>query len=238
MIESFLQRYRDALGDAAPLPVVFGYGDKPVAEIRKIPRCMIGAIRRVCEEGALTLCADNVLCGGGTLYTAFAPMQERIPGFVSEVEHYKQTPGQVREYIRRLDIRPTEKPFLNFVRMDRLVALDGMEGVLFFATPDILSGLCAWAFYDNDADDAVSTRFASGCCSIVTFVVGENRRQGRSCFIGLLDPSARPLVPADELSFVIPMHRFREMERTMEHSALFRKACSAVKRRINGEIGQ
>lgn len=226
MIESFLQRYRDALGDAAPLPVVFGYGDEPVAEIRKIPRCMIGAIRRVCEEGALTLCADNVLCGGGSLYTAFAPMQERIPGFVSEVEHYKQTPEQVREYIRRLDIRLTEKPFLNFVRMDRL------------ATPDILSGLCAWAFYDNDADDAVSTRFASGCCSIVTFAVGENRRQGRSCFIGLLDPSARPLVPADELSFVIPMHRFREMERTMEHSALFRKACSAVKRRINGEIGQ
>lgn len=128
MIESFLQRYRDALGDAAPLPVVFGYGDEPVAEIRKIPRCMIGAIRRVCEEGALTLCADNVLCGGGSLYTAFAPMQERIPGFVSEVEHYKQTPGQVREYIRRLDIRPTEKPFLNFVRMDRLASLDGMEG--------------------------------------------------------------------------------------------------------------
>lgn len=72
----------------------------------------------------------------------------------------------------------------------------------------------------------------------MTFAVGENRRQGRSCFIGLLDPSARPLVPADELSFVIPMHRFREMERTMEYSALFRKACSAVKRRINGEIGQ
>lgn len=71
----------------------------------------------------------------------------------------------------------------------------------------------------------------------MTFAVGENRRQGRSCFIGLLDP--RPAVgPGDELSFVIPMHRFREMERTMEHSALFRKACSAVKRRINGEIGQ
>lgn len=238
MVESFLLRYRDAFGDAASLPIAFGYGDNPATECRRIPRCMIGAIRRVCDEGALTLCADNVLCGGGSLYTAFASMQERIPGFVSEVEHYKQTPGQVREYIRRLDIRPTERPFLNFVRMDRLASLDGMEGVLFFATPDILSGLCAWAFYDNDADDAVSTRFASGCCSIVTFAVGENRRQGRSCFIGLLDPSARLLVPADELSFVIPMHRFREMERTMEHSALFRKACSAVKRRINGEIGQ
>lgn len=116
MIEPFLQRYREAFGEAAPLPVVFGYGDEPVAESRKMPRCMIGAIRRVCEEGALTLCADNVPCGGGSLYTAFAPMQERIPGFVSEVEHYKQTPAQVRGYIRRLDIRPAEHPFLNFVR--------------------------------------------------------------------------------------------------------------------------
>lgn len=106
----------------------------------------------------------------------------------------------------------------------------------FFATPDVLSGLCSWAFYDNDADDAVSVRFASGCCSIVTFAVNENRKNGRSCFVGMLDPSARPLVPADELSFVIPVSRFREMMRTMEDSALFRKAYSIVRKRINGEI--
>ncbi len=238
MIQMFLQRYRDAFGDAVPLPVAFGYSHTAVAERRKTPRCMVGVIRQVCDGEPLTLSADHVSCGGGSLYTAFAPMQERIPGFVSETEHYKQTPEQVREYIRKLDIRLTEKPFLNFVRMDQLAVLDEVEGILFFATPDMLSGLCAWAFYDNDADDAVCTRFASGCCSIVTFAVQENRKNGRSCFIGMLDPSARPLVPASELTFVIPICRFREMVQTMEQSALFRKAYSAVKKRINGEIGK
>lgn len=238
MIQKFLQRYREAFGDGVPLPVAFGYSDTPVEEIRKIPRCMIGAIRKVCDGQALTLSVDNVLGGGGSLYTRFAPMQERIPRFVSEQEHYKQTPEQVKTYVSRLGISLTEKPYLNFVRMDKLASLDDAEGILFFATPDVLSGLCSWAFYDNDADDAVCTRFASGCCSIVTFAVNENRKQGRSCFIGMLDPSARPLVPANELTFVIPMHRFNEMMQTMEQSALFQKAYSIVRKRINGEIGK
>lgn len=236
MIQTFLQKYKEAFGNSVPLPIAFGYSHVPAIEVKKIPRCMIGAIRKVCNGEALTLSAENVLCGGGSLYTAFAPMQERIPTFVSETEHYKQTPEQARRYIRNLDIQLTEKPYLNFVRIDRLVDLDDVEGILFFATPDILSGLCSWAFYDNNADDAVSVRFASGCCSIVTFAVNENKRNGRGCFIGMLDPSARPLVPANELTFVIPINRFREMAQTMEDSALFRKAYSIVRKRINGEI--
>jgi len=236
MIQTFLQKYREAFGNAVPLPVAFGYSHNPVAEVKRIPRCMIGAIRKVCGGEPLTLSADNVLCGGGSLYTAFAPMQDRIPAFVSETEHYKRTPEQVRRYIHNLDIQLAEKPYLNFIRIDKLSSFDDVEGILFFATPDVLSGLCSWAFYDNDADDAVSVRFASGCCSIVTFAVNENRKNGRSCFIGMLDPSARSLVPANELTFVIPVSRFREMMRTMEDSALFRKAYSIVKKRINGEI--
>lgn len=135
MIQKFLQRYREAFGDGVPLPVAFGYSDTPVEEIRKIPRCMIGAIRNVCDGQALTLSVDNVLCGGGSLYTRFAPMQERIPRFVSEQEHYKQTPEQVKTYVSRLGISLTEKPYLNFVRMDKLASLDDAEGILFLPHP-------------------------------------------------------------------------------------------------------
>ncbi len=214
----------------------FGYSDNAVTEVRKIPHCMIGAIRKVCDGETLTLSADNVLCGGGRFYTAFAPMPDRVPMFVSEVEHYKQTKEQVKEYIDRLDIRLSEKPYLNFVRMDHIDSMDEVEGILFFATPDVLSGLCSWAFYDNNDNDAVCTRFASGCCSIVTFAVKENACGGRSCFIGLLDPSARPMVPRDELTFTIPACRFKEMMYTMERSALFQKAYSAVRKRIKGDL--
>ncbi len=238
MIQTFLQKYKEAFGDTAPLPIAFGYSDVLEAEVKKIPRCIIGNIRKVCDGESLTLSKENVTCGGGGLYTAFAPMQERIPVFVSETEHYKQTHEQVKEYIEGLDIHPAEKPYLNFVRMDRISSLDDVEGILFFATPDVLSGLCSWAFYDNNDENAVTAKFASGCCSIVTFAARENRRNGRSCFIGLLDPSARPLIPANELSFVIPTCRFREMVQTMEDSALFRKAYSIVRKRIVGEIGK
>lgn len=236
MLKDFIATYREAFGESVPMPIAFGYSREAAGEVGRVPRCIIGAIRKVCDGEPLTLCADNVLCGGGGLYTAFKPMPERVPVFVSEVEHYKQTKEQVAEYIGRLGIRLTDKPYLNFVRLDRLESLDGMEGIVFFATPDVLSGLCSWAFYDNNADDAVCTRFASGCCSIVTFAAQENSRGGRSCFIGMLDPSARPLVPRDELTFTVPMCRFREMVQTMKQSALFQKAFSVVRKRINGEI--
>ena len=68
----------------------------------------------------------------------------------------------------------------------------------------------SWAFYDNNAPDAVSTQFASGCSSLVTFAVKENREGGRRCFLGMLDPSARLLVPKNELTFTttnLPLQR-------------------------------
>lgn len=237
-MQKFTTLFHEAFGEKTPLPIAFGYSGKAAANVKQIPRCMIGAIRKVCGGEPLTLSANNVLCGGGGLYTAFAPMQERIPAFVSETEHYKQNKEQVKDYVDRLGIRLSEKPYLNFIRIDKLENLDEIEGIVFFATPDVLSGLCSWAFYDNNADDAVCTRFASGCCSIVTFAATENARGGRSCFIGMLDPSARPLIPCNELTFAIPACRFKEMLKTMEQSALFQKTYSIVRKRITGEIQQ
>ena len=234
--QEFVLRFREAFGEAAPLPIAFWYGDVAVNAESRVPRCMIGAIRKVCEGNPLTLTAENVLCGGGGLYTAFRPMEERVPLFVSETEHYKQSPEQVRTYVESLEIELSKKPYLNFVSVDELDSWEGVEAVVFFATPDILSGLCTWAFYDNDAEDAITTKFASGCAAIVTFATVENRKGGRRCFLGMFDPSARPLVPKNELSFVVPMSRFREMLYTMPDSALYQKAFSVVRRRINGEI--
>lgn len=89
MIQMFLQKIKEVFGNTTPLPIAFGYSHVPATEIKKVPRCMIGAIRKVCNGEALTLSVDNVQCGGGgSLYTAFAPMQDRIPTFVSETEHY------------------------------------------------------------------------------------------------------------------------------------------------------
>ncbi|MBO5016522.1 MAG: DUF169 domain-containing protein [Bacteroidaceae bacterium] len=232
-VNEFIDRYREAFGDAAPMPIAFGYSNNAVSEIKKVPKCMIGTISNVRHGESLTLAEENVICGGGGLYTAFREMPERVPMFVSEVEHYKKSKEMVIDYVNNLHIQITNKPYLNFVRIDKLKNWEDAEAILFFATPDILSGLCTWAFYDNNSSDAVTTQFASGCAAIVTFAINENRRNGNRCFLGMFDPSARPLVPENELTFTIPMSRFMEMLETMNDSGLFQKAFSIVKKRIN-----
>jgi hypothetical protein len=139
----------------------------------------------------------------------------------------------VVDYVRGLNIELTQKPYLNFVSIDNLKEWSDAEVLLFFATPDMLAGLCSWAFYDNNSADAVVTQFSSGCASIVTRAISENKSGGRSCFIGMLDPSARPLIPENELTFTIPMCRLMEMLDTMDDSSLYQKAFSALRRRIN-----
>lgn len=118
-------------------------------------------------------------------------------------------------------MKRAEKPYLNFIRIDKAESFEGTEGVLFYATPDMLSGLCGWAFFDNNETDAVVSQFGSGCSSVVSMTVVENDRQGYRCFIGLFDPSVRPYVGTNELSFTIPMSRFKRMTETMKECFLF-----------------
>lgn len=69
-IRDFIERFREAFGENAPLPIAICYSDNPAAEIKHIPKCMIGSISKVREGNPLTLSVDNVICGGGGLYTA------------------------------------------------------------------------------------------------------------------------------------------------------------------------
>ncbi len=235
MIEKFIEKYREAFGEQVVLPIAFSYSHEGIAPDCTVPRCMIGAISNVRNGNPLTLSADNVKCGGGSVYAGFAPMQERIPHFVSEVEHYKQTPEMVREYVDSLNIQISEKPYLNFQRIDSLESFNEVEGLICFATPDILSGLASWAFYDTNQEDAVSVPFASGCSALIRMAVRENQQNGNRCFIGMLDPSARPLVPENELAFIIPACRLKTMLQTLEQSALYQHAFSVVRRRISAQ---
>lgn len=235
-IPTFIQNYKEAFGEKAPLPLLFFYGETPMAETEKINGCFFKGLKAVREGRPISLRAETIGCGGGKFYTGFSPMPEHIPAFVSTKERYKQTPEMVREFIEQAEVKLTEKKFLHFVRLDQAESFAQMEGLLFFATPDRLSGLCAWAFYDNNAPDAVTALFGSGCSTVVANAVRENRKQGTRTFLGLFDPSVRPYVGADELSFVIPHSRFQTMYHTIRACCLFgTQAWAKVKARINEE---
>lgn len=232
-IKSFIQNYREAFGSQAPLPLLFGYSDQPVAQTEKIGGCFFKGLLKAREGQPVSLSAEVIGCGGGKLYTGFSDMPERVPGFVSLKEKYKKTPEMVVDYINGLGMERAQKPYLNFIRVDQAESFEGTEGVLFYATPDMLSGLCGWAFFDSNEPDAVVSEFGSGCSTVVSMTVVENARQGHRCFIGLMDPSVRPWVGKNELGFTIPFSRFTRMMETMKDCFLFDShAWSKVKARM------
>lgn len=220
-ITTFIENYHEAFGPQAELPIAFWYSDHAEAPTEKTGGCLFKCMKQVREGHTASLSKDTLTCGGGKLYTGFDGMPERVPCFVSQKERYKETPEMVVEYIDGLKIPRTDKTYLHFARIDNLPSFDVAEGIMFLATPDMLSGLATWAFFDNNSPDAVSTPFGSGCCSSVTQAILENGRHGRRTFLGFLDPSVRPYFGKDLLSFTVPMSRFKEMCGTMRRSCLF-----------------
>lgn len=234
-IAEFITNYREAFGKAAELPIAFWYSDGAINEIEKINGCFFKGMKQVREGSIISLEAETIGCFGGKLYTGFAGISPHIPNFVSLKERYKQTPEMVVEYIEGLGILHTEKKYLHFARIDKIESFDNLEGVFFLATPDILSGLVTWTFFDTNAVDAVVSMFGSGCSAIVSQVVRENKMGGYRTFLGLFDPSVRPYFEENLLSFAVPMSRFKVMCQTMRNSCLFdTHAWGKLRERING----
>lgn len=220
-IATFITNYQEAFGKYAELPIAFWYSDQMEAPTEKVNGCLFKCMKRVRDGEAVSLSTETITCGGGKFYTGFSDMPERVPGFVSLKEKYKKTPEMVLDFIKEVQVPKTDKAYLNFVRIDRISSFDKVEGILFLASPDMLSGLATWAYFDNNAPDSVASPFGSGCCSVITQTVIENKIEGRRTFLGFFDPSVRPYFEADLLSFTIPMSRFKEMYHTMRESCLF-----------------
>lgn len=236
-VNVFINNYREAFGENVELPVTFWYSDVPVAsDTKKINGCFFKSFEILRGGEAISLSSEVLGCMGGKFYTGFTEMNGRIPTFVSLKERYKKTPEMVEEFIGKLGVPMTEKKYMNISPVNKVDSFEDKEGIIFFATPDILSGLATWTYFDNNSDDAVTAKFGSGCSAIITETIVENNKNGRRTFLGLFDPSARLYVESDILTFAIPMSRFKEMYHTMRESCLFEThAWDKIRKRIAEE---
>lgn len=232
--KTFIANYREAFGENVELPLAFWYSEQPIAQTTREGHCIFQRLNDVRKGKPISLTTENLPCGGGKFYCGFTEMPAFVPTFVSVKERYKQSPELVEAMLKELGVPAAKNIFLNFARIDKIESFEEAEGLLFYATPDILSGLVTWATFDDNSPDAVSSLFGSGCANVVTFTVLENNKGGHRCFLGLFDPSARPYVAANIMSFTIPMSRFRVMYDTMRQSCLFdTHAWGKIRERIN-----
>ncbi len=234
-IKQFVEIFREAFGERQLLPIAMWYSDEPVAQTAMVGGCYFKHLESIRAGVTVSLNEENIGCNGGKFYAGFSAMPEYVPTFVSEKEHYKESAQAVLNFVESVGVERKSGKFLNLTLLDNLDSFDDVEGLLFLCNGDVLSGLASWCFYDGHTPDAISTLFGSGCSTIITQTINENKRGGHRCFIGLFDPSARPFVNENELAMTIPFSRFKEMYATISKSCLIgTRAWGKVLERING----
>ena len=150
---------------------------------------------------------------------------------VMEGERYKQSPELVRNWIKDSSQFIASSSQLVFKRWDHLDEDDDPEVVIFFAKPDVISGLFTLANFDVDYHGVIAP-FGSGCSSIVMYPIFEADKPQPRCVFGMFDPSARPYVEKDTLTFAVPMKRFEEMIENMTESFLITPTWETIKKRL------
>ena len=242
--DTFSQLWSKYFG-GAELPTTFYYTDEEghakLVEPGSTSRCVIGALSDVREGNSLYFDADSIGCPGGKRYLGFA--EGIMPGFEYflsygipdrlEGERYCKSPELVKEIMKNTPTFQAPGRFIVFKRWDKLEESDNPEVVIFYAKPDVLSGLFTLARFDEVDRNAVSTPFGSGCSTIVQYPYLEKDSEHPKAIIGMFDPSARPFVTHEEITLSVPINKFTKMIDNIEESFLITNTWSRIRKRID-----
>jgi uncharacterized protein (DUF169 family) len=226
------------------LPITFFYSADGSNAVRaKTPKgrsCLICELSKVLNGESLYYDKENLACGGARRYLGYdEQIRPDFEYFLScgndemEGERYIRTPEMVKELMSVQRHLHMEDKKLVFKRWDKLEETDDPEVVIFFAKPDVLSGLFTLANFDQTEPNGTITPFGSGCGTIIYYPYLESHSERKRAVIGMFDPSARKCVPENVLTFAVPMKRFEKMVSYMEESFLITGTWERVRNRIS-----
>jgi uncharacterized protein (DUF169 family) len=243
MKEQFIERWHKYFLNAE-LPIAFCYTDDAGSaqpfRTTEGQHCFIGDLAAVRQGQTLCFDTKSVACFGGKRYLGFS--QNLMPNFEYflscgipgklEGERYKKTPELVRELLKHVPSFVAPAKYIIFKRWDKLEEKDQPQVVIFFAPPDVLSGLFTLANYDEPTNEAVFCPMGAGCGTIVQYPLLESQSSHPRAVLGMFDVSARPGVDSSSLAFSVPMKKFERMVDDMDESFLITGSWEKVKSRI------
>ncbi len=201
--------------------------------------CVVALIKAASQGKVAAATLTTTVCLGGKVGLGFSGYEHgQIEYFLStgndrepNGEHYKKTPELARIFTETV-------PCINagmcivFKPLSLVAEHEVPEAVLFLVNADQLSGLVTLANYDQETQDNVAVRFASGCAQTVLYPLHAQQTGAKTCYIGLTDPSARKIISQEQLGFGIPYDRFLEMEKEADGSFLTTDTWETIKKRM------
>lgn len=180
----------------------------------------------------------NPGCMGGSIYTGYNEFNDAIANFVSTGdekrpgEKYIPTPQSAWNMYNQLNRRKAPSDFCVFKPLDQFDTSEPPEVVIFFTRGELLTGLCQLAIYAFDDTNALVFPFGSGCANIIAWPIHYLEKNQDKAILGGADPSCRPYLETDELTFAIPYPSFKKMLDKAEESFLSGNTWSNVRKKI------
>jgi uncharacterized protein (DUF169 family) len=241
--EKLWKQFQEALGlKESPLGIYYTK-DKPDGVTAKegAHACMIGLLQNARKKGETVFFdKDHFGCPGGAYYMGFFESpRPKIEYFLScgipgelEGERYIKTPELAKRFVVTRIPRRAPAPYCVFKPIHQFKDGEKPEVVVFFAPPDILSGLFTLTNYSLETMEGVSAPFGSGCSSILTYPVKEAGKDQPHAILGMFDVSARPMVERDILTLAMPYSIFLKLLENVSGSFLDTESWKKVLKRM------
>ena len=203
--------------------------------------CVLGKLwlaRR--KKAAAWFSAERFGCPGAAFFLGYLkPQTDFVVRFVSTGipdvragEHYADSPEAFRRYLEFLDPPSAKGRYTIFKPLSALAPDEKPLLAVFFARPEIISGLHQLAAFVTNDPQAVVSPFGAGCANLVSWPLKFLAQGELKAVLGGWDPSCRKFLAVDEISFTVPMAMLEMMLERWPQSFLTTPTWAGVKKRI------
>jgi uncharacterized protein (DUF169 family) len=196
-------------------------GELDMQEVTKTFSCVMGNVWKARKKRAAAfISAEEYGCVGGAYYCSMMkPHLRFIEYYVStgfqgtpmHGERYMPNPDAMREFMLRVDPRPAPGKYCVFKPLSQFTGGRKPEFVIFFARPEVLTGLFTQAVFSTGDMECVVSPFGAGCTSMLGWPLYYKERGEEKAVLGGFDPSARKFMKTDELTFTVSLELYGKM---------------------------
>lgn len=121
------------------------------------------------------------------------------------------SPEAMRKFLARVNPRKAPAKYCIFKPLSLFSESEEPEFVIFFARPEVLTGLFTHTTFTTGNVDCVASPFGAGCTNIIAWPLFFKEQGLEKAILGGFDPSAGKFLKTDELTCTAPWSLYVKM---------------------------
>nr|WP_320114699.1 DUF169 domain-containing protein [uncultured Desulfuromonas sp.] len=196
-------------------------GKVDMQEVFKCFSCILGNIWKARKKHtAAYISAEEYGCPGGIFYSAVEKPNVRFiehyvttgfDGTPLHGERYLPSPDAMRKFLAEVDPREAPAKYCIFKPLSTFTEEEEPEFIIFFARPEVLTGLFTHTMFTTGDVNCVESPFGAACTNIISWPLHYKEQGLEKAVLGGFDPSARKYMKPDELTFTVSFSLYQKM---------------------------